>query len=306
MDIDGAFSAKHPHVPNKLYKYRQFSDSHVDALEKGVLYASSPDRLNDPYEAAVRFDSDRFLMDDVPPDQFNEMVKAISQKVNAGEDWEQPTPSRPISSGEWMARTIKELVEKEDLPNKEEFIAVLKKLGRDQVAANVQRLTDMFRQGFSVLSLSATPISDLLWSHYSNSHSGFAIEYDFSTLPREDLRKRLCFPVFYTKKLRDATLYMARRDNANFNNLFGQYMLLMKQAQWSYEEEWRIIHAIGPDHANFPLVMPKPSAVIFGSKAKMGAIEQKVVDYCRREEITLRRAFQTPGAYGLSIKDGVA
>jgi hypothetical protein len=31
----------------------------MDALRKGVLWLSSPDKFNDPYDAAVSFDSDR-------------------------------------------------------------------------------------------------------------------------------------------------------------------------------------------------------------------------------------------------------
>jgi hypothetical protein len=304
MDIEGAFLAKHPHVPSKLYKYRQFSDSHIDALEKGVLWSSSPDRLNDPYEAAVRFDSDRFLMEDLSPDEFVQVVKGISKKADAGESWEQPAPSRPIRSGDWMARNIKQFLDTTDMAHKAAFVSAMQQFSKDQMTAGVQRMTDLFRQGFSVLSLSATPVSELLWSHYSNSHTGFVVEYDFAALAYGDLRRRLCFPVFYTKKLRDATLYMARRDTANFNNLFGQYMLLMKQASWSYEEEWRIIHAIGPSHANFPILMPKPSAVIFGSQVKLDENVQKVLDYCAGQGISVHRAFQTPGQYGLSIRDG--
>ncbi|MNT47593.1 hypothetical protein D3C72_1843230 [compost metagenome] len=97
---------------------------------------------------------------------------------------------------------------------------------------------------------------------------------------------------------------MARGDFSNFNNLYAQYMLLMKHSQWAYEQEWRIIHSIGPSHANIELDMPKPSAVIFGLKSELdGASEQKVIDFCKREGIAMKRATHTPGRFGLSIKD---
>jgi hypothetical protein len=64
MNIERAFMVKHPHVPQRLYKYRQFSDNHLDAFKKNVLWLSSPDRLNDPYEGRVSFNVDRFIVDD--------------------------------------------------------------------------------------------------------------------------------------------------------------------------------------------------------------------------------------------------
>ena len=55
---------------------------------------------------------------------------------------------------------------------------------------------------------------------------GFSIEYDFSKLPYGDLRRRLCFPVFYVSKVRDASRYIFRADVRDFNNLFGQFLAL--------------------------------------------------------------------------------
>jgi hypothetical protein len=39
-------------------------------------------------------------------------------------------------------------------------------------------------------------------------------------------------------KLIDATRYLARR--ADYNNLFGVYICLLKSDEWAYEKEWRI------------------------------------------------------------------
>jgi hypothetical protein len=45
MNIERAFMVKHPHVPSHLYKYRQFTPNHMGALEKSVLWMSSPDKF---------------------------------------------------------------------------------------------------------------------------------------------------------------------------------------------------------------------------------------------------------------------
>jgi hypothetical protein len=50
----------------------------MDALRKGVLWLSSPDKFNDPYDAAVSFDSDRFLIED-------QSIQAFLSQVNESE-----------------------------------------------------------------------------------------------------------------------------------------------------------------------------------------------------------------------------
>lgn len=297
MDIERAFMVKHPHVPLRLYKYREFSDRHVDALKKDILWVSSPDKLNDPYEAQVSFDVDRFIVEDQSVEEFLADSREARRAMEAGEDWHPQRPAHPIRAGDWRRKTVAALLQSSDLPNQAAFASIVEEWSKEQAQARVRSMSEQFRRGFSVLSLSATANNKLLWAHYSNSHKGFAIEYDFGALPYDDLRRRLCFPVFYTNKLRDATRYLAN-PGTPFNNLFGQYMCLVKQNDWAYEEEWRIIEAIGPDHANFEMTMPKPSAVLLGSQVAPSD-EEAMRELCRARSIPLKRMVQKPGTFEL-------
>jgi hypothetical protein len=100
----------------------------------------------------------------------------------------------------------------------------IEKFVAQQNAEVIRRMNVVFRKGFSILSLSENVLSTLMWTHYGDSHMGFSIEYDFSKLPYGDLRRRLCFPVFYVSKVRDASRYIFRADVRDFNNLFGQFL----------------------------------------------------------------------------------
>jgi len=302
MDIERSFLVKHPHVPDHLYKYRQFKTNHLDALNKNVLWLSSPDRFNDPNDAAVSFDSDRFFIEDQSVEEFIASFKEFERAVNAGSNWEPKKLILPVQQGEWRRRIIANLLKDLDIPDKDKFAGFIDELVKKHAADGVRRMSDGFRQGFSVLSLSKNYSSNLMWSHYSESHRGFVIEYDFSKLHYSDLRRRLCFPVFYTKKLRDATRYLARPDMHDFNNLFGQYMCLIKQSVWEYEQEWRIIHAIGPSHANRELEMPEPSAIILGTQVEK-VDEGTMRSLCHARKIPLRRMVQQPGSYELKVED---
>ncbi|MFG1359328.1 DUF2971 domain-containing protein [Xanthobacter pseudotagetidis] len=297
MDIERAFLVKHPHVPDRLYKYRQFTEYHLDALKKDVLWLSSPDRLNDPYEAQVSFDVERFIVEDQSVDDFLKTARKARQAIEAGEDWRPSEPERPITVGDWRRQTVSTILQSSNLPEKEAFASIVEEWSKEQALAHVRSMSQQFRTGFSVLSLSATGNNKLLWAHYSNSHKGFAIEYDFASLPYGDLRRRLCFPVFYTTKLRDATRYLAKPGKP-FNNLFGQYMCLVKQDDWAYEKEWRIVQAIGPEHANFEMRMPKPTAVLLGSQVS-SSDEETMRHLCKDRSITLKRMVQKPGTFEL-------
>lgn len=199
MDIERAFLVKHPHVPDRLYKYRQFNENHLDALAKDVLWLSSPDKLNDPYEAQVSFDVDRFMVEDQSEEDFLKQASEARQAIEAGEDWRPNLPARPIRAGDWRRKMVSTVLQSSDFREKQVLASFLEEWSKKQSLSQVRALSQNFRKGFSILSLSASANNKLLSAHYSNSHTGFAIEYDFASLPYSDLRRRLCFPVFYTK-----------------------------------------------------------------------------------------------------------
>ncbi len=300
LNIELAFMANHPHVPTYLYKYRQFTPNHLDALSKDILWMSSPDRFNDPYDAAVSFDPDRFLVEDQSAEAFLKEAQEMDRTIKAGGRWQPRKLTQPVAQGTWRRKVVSELTAPMGSPRKEELGLFFDNFMKQFAESQIKRMSDALRNGFSVLSLSANPLAPLMWSHYSDSHRGFAIEYNFGALPYADLRRRLCFPVFYTKKLRDATRFMAFSDASNFNNLFGQYMCLLKQDAWAYEKEWRIIHAIGPSHANAELAMPMPSAIVLGSQVKKEN-EDEMRDICRVRAIPLKKVELHPGAYEFAI-----
>lgn len=166
MDIEKAFLVKHPHVPDRLYKYRNFCDHHLDALKKNVLWLSSPNKLNDPYEAQVSFDVDRVIIEDQSIEDFSKQVREAKQAIEAGGAWRPNFPARPIKAGDWRRKMVSTVLQSSDLPEKEAIICVLEEWIKTQSSAQVEYLSQKFREGFSVLSLSATANNKLLWAHY--------------------------------------------------------------------------------------------------------------------------------------------
>jgi len=297
LSIEAAFIAKYPHVPNYLYKYRAFCDRHKEALEADQLWFSSPDRFNDPFDTTVYFDSARFLVED---ESVDECLARVKEMLESGATASQSKPlQKPIRAGEWQLKMFAALENQFEEPFRtrlRDFI--VERMARENQNM-IQAMSDSFRSGFSVLSLSANPLSSLMWSHYSNSHRGFCIEYDFGDLLYSHVRKRLCFPVLYRAKRTDATRYLARAGD-NFNNLFGQYLCLLKSSEWAYEREWRIVHAMGPECANEAMSMPPPSALVVGADAQNEDVSWARA-FCERRGIPCKRMNKDLGRRALTI-----
>lgn len=101
---------------------------------------------------------------------------------------------------------------------------------------------------FTVTCLSKKPNNILMWSHYSNKHRGFCVEYDLRKMHSIDARLML-FPVIYSKTrptipvsligFSDTKNIKINTDPVAMKDMI--LTLLTKSDEWDYEEEWRII-----------------------------------------------------------------
>ena len=299
LQIERAFNLKNPHVPQRLYKYRYFCEGHKDALARNILWRCSPDKFNDPYDTSVYVNVDKCLMED----RSAEDVVRIAEMASDETPPRRPTPiKKPISVGDWRRKILAETIDNAVDKSGEalDLLEAIEAATGGQNERMMLYLTERLQSGFSVVSLSEIASSILMWSHYSDAHRGFCVEYDFSSVSPKDLRRRLCFPVYYREKLTDATRYMVHTDVANFNNLFGQYLCLLKSNEWAYEKEWRMVFPIGPAHANNEISMPAPSAIILGTRVR-SADETWMVEYCNRTNISLMKMRQRRSSFELEV-----
>lgn len=89
-----------------------------------------------------------------------------------------------------------------------------------------------------IYSLSQTPLSELLWAHYANSHLGFCIEYDLSILNKYKIQNINTIKISYQDNPPTATL----QDVFNSEHIvILEKMFGHKSKAWEYEEEIRII-----------------------------------------------------------------
>jgi hypothetical protein len=150
LRIEHAFLAKHPHVPQLLYKYRDFTPSHLDALRRGVLFMSSPDRFNDPFDTTVFFDPKRFIVENLSPQEF---IKQMNEELRSGTPWRPKSIKNPVRKGDWMRGVMKDLLKDTPANARDALISQMEDWSEKQSKELRQQMSERLRKGFSVLSL---------------------------------------------------------------------------------------------------------------------------------------------------------
>ena len=108
-----------------------------------------------------------------------------------------------------------------------------------QNACNTSKYLEDFRNLWGVVCFNNNPLNLLMWSHYTDSHKGFSIEFKF---PKSKIFMPL--PITYTDTY---PIISADWDEAEFKDPPKSQAeiinkgLLTKSSDWSYEKEFRLI-----------------------------------------------------------------
>lgn len=129
-----------------------------------------------------------------------------------------------------------------------------------------------FREQWGIVSFSERIDSILMWSHYSNEHKGFCIEYNTSDFIS------YFFPVIYTDKI----------PNSLENGNCVITSVLTKAYDWKYELEWRIVNRYidfyEPEGNIWPA--PKPVAIYLGCRIDENKeLKEKLLKYAEKNQI---------------------
>lgn len=209
-------------IPDYLYKYRSGNDNNINALKEEKLYLSQPSGFNDPTESMAYVNTDALVM------------------------WALNIPNESSLFSDCTDEDLQEnyLLKRTEIMN----------YGLNYIQSNRKRV--------KIGCLSEVIDSPLMWSHYANEHTGFAIRYKTSdiTFPEcNNCSEEICtycrkpgfpfYPVIYKDKRYDAsTMAFARAIYKEINETSddGQYpfpilTVLQKSKAWEYEKEWRIV-----------------------------------------------------------------
>lgn len=242
-DVREALDLKRKHIPERLFRYRSLSDDkkimgyRYDEIVKGEIYLSLPKELNDPFEGCS------LLSSCDPSFYFYGKKSTYAERFTGiipGDKHEEI-----FSSDNWYDALITYVAEatvgEEDAKQGKDALRKSILLGMEELNSHLCSTTkNMVR----VACFSTTATNLPMWNHYT-SHKGICLEYD-TKLIKDAYQKNMLFPVKYVDKLPDVISMMMHEIHPRFN-LF-EYIAMHKLKDWSYENEWRLLHDIGSFH----------------------------------------------------------
>lgn len=244
-------------VPQRLYKYRGFSDRLLDMLVYDELYYSAPSDFNDPLDCRPTLDADisnsqleqvlRRLHEQRVSDEMKAAAKSL--KYNG----QKATQHIMQHSQKDAARLLDEIRYNATDPSYE-IADPLQSLLRQYLEDELLRRYDR-----GIVSFGIRATCPLMWSHYGDQHNGVCVGYSVPDRAKTNLHK-----VRYggSRRLHASDVAKMESDSAARQRV-DEAVLLRKAASWRYEREWRLIGKRGAQYS--PLELEE---VIFGIRCK--------------------------------------
>jgi hypothetical protein len=301
----------------KLYKYYSFDEYSVQNLKDGILYCSSPRIFNDPFDCNFNFDLNRFLLDifpflckergindndvnllmnifknislikKIPKSIFNELIKSLLTIV------------QDKGAEKVIVDIFDSIYESETLLD---FLANLSKtIGNTAIDldAFIQEKNSALEIGKNLIDerlriccLTESPKNILMWSHYSQKHTGFCVEYNI--LQSLDIIAKI-FPVIYSENRSSITLDFF--DLSDINNIrisestestIQLFLFFLTKCKiWEYEQEWRYI-TFSDLTENNKVKAPPVTKIYLGANIE-SKNKEIILDYAKNECITVEQ-----------------
>lgn len=187
-----------------LYKYMNDDEKALDIFTEETLYFNQPMFFNDPFDCQFSFENNHKVT-------IKEITEGLKQK------------------------NISKISMSEKFRLKAKASHLIK---TDTFFDSVLRMTS---ESMYITCFSQSPLNLLMWSHYSNKHKGYLVEFKFpvkkSIIYGVGLSANFIpFPVNYSNEYPKINNNDKKDSKTSF-----QKMILNKSSDWSYEEEFRII-----------------------------------------------------------------
>jgi hypothetical protein len=257
-----------------LYHYQRFDHGRLEEiLRTGRIFLSDASRFNDPWDCKPYFDFTR--LDD--PIFYERQVQWFdrAQRKNAAY----------LSEEELRRRAAR-------LRSDRQFL--------ERMIRDMATVSDVMERQYRVYCLTTNPTSTLMWAHYTQNHTGICLGFHchnhvFGSALRVEYSDT--FPLI---------------DLADEGTEALLLPFLAKSADWSYEEEYRLIaqeeaekNAEGTliTRSNL-LTIPKDALAYIVVGCQMGESNRKVIRQLIQEHashVQLQQAVRVPNRYQLRV-----
>jgi hypothetical protein len=272
-----ALALKAQHFPPSLFKYRSVNQNNLDALRRDYVWAGAPKTMNDPYDSYCKADWER-----LGQTLSRKNLRASLAKLEKfGSKFSEEEIQRlECSDGDPLLEAMKLLLERaggEHAAKAAEFMEVTLKAVRKNITELTAASAEMARVAARVVSFSTVGTAVTMWAHYTDNHKGYCVEYDFRTLPPDNMRLRHLYPVLYARSMVDMTFMFEPAIEMGPNDLTVRWPIVAasyKSDIWEYEKEWRLVHTAGGPGNGIALLVPPPRAVYLGMEVSAKDAEE--------------------------------
>ncbi len=257
-------------VPKSLFRFREIDVRSVDAFKNDIIYAVTADKFNDPYDTLVRYDLEgieKWVNTVMNTETLGQMKTWFAQ------GWDLLNEVKHILPKEMIDALKVALSSTEDINDFEEKIEETRKRMISMIETYFPILSETSKRFSTIACFSESIDSVLMWSHYANSHKGFALEYDFRPTLELPIKNVGLFPVVYSEERFDISDYIAWAFlrilgiQAKMPDMSASIKnALWKSDIWAYEKEWRMIDLTPRDITDekASAIHYKPVAIYYG------------------------------------------
>jgi len=231
----------------KIYRYFKWKWG-LDSLTERRLKTSNPSKFNDPFEIKPNFNSADFDRD---------WVREVAKKEHIIEEgWRLDGPGVFRNYQEYRKYHL------ENLDN-----IVEQKIGEMRENLKILKADFPYRAAaiWRILCFSRSKSSLLMWSHYSDSHSGIVMEFDIGNEYFRALGEG--HNVIYSDKKMEYRPRISPSESLKEN----QRSMCWKSLDWAYEQEIRYfvpVESVIDDFYYFPAENCPITGVILGSNSE--------------------------------------
>ena len=204
-----------PHIPSRLYRFRQCSIDSILDFEQGRISVCTANRFSDIYDSTIYYNHNTLAERMQIASQ-----QLIPQILQALKMYPYSFPSNPITT-----RVLQMINAKEPDNVIIDFMtAEIEKWAPDWVAQiKSQEQWPRDHSTTRIACFTETVKSKFMWDTYAGGYTGFSLEYDFRnwrTLSIDSIPVCL-FPVIYSSRKMDATEMIDRLSGQQYMRSFG-------------------------------------------------------------------------------------
>ena len=248
-------------VPDVLYKYRDWGDEyHRRILTHREIFFAPSDSFNDPFDCTIQ--------PKINPAKADE--KAMLERA-----YEVLRFHHPLVPEDQLRAKATARMRSPAYNDRAERRAWLREFERVR------------RDCFGIVSLTALPDHNLMWSHYACAHTGFCVGLDVQKLTEDEA-------------VLQRVNYVSQYPDWEYLDLpmsIGQFILdavTTKSLDWAYESEWRLLKATKGRHES---LTDRDRTV----KLPSGAIREVYMG-CRMPKEKREEILDALRAYGDSVR----